>query len=50
LRKRITDECWNHGYVIIVLNKALLSSIRFCGKTKPNNNMLIFEKEVPRAF
>jgi hypothetical protein len=32
LRKRITDECWNHGYVIIVLNKALLSSIRFCKK------------------
>jgi len=28
-RKRITDEFWNHGYVIIVLNKAFDSSIRF---------------------
>lgn len=26
----MTDECWNHGYVIIVLNKAFDSSIRFC--------------------
>ena len=26
----MTDEFWNHGYVIIVLNRALDSSIRFC--------------------
>lgn len=29
LRKRMTEEFWNQGYVIIVLNRALLSSIRF---------------------
>ena len=29
----MTEECWNHGYVMIVLNNALLSSIRFW-KTK----------------
>ena len=29
LRKRMTEECWNQGYVMIVLNNALLSSIRF---------------------
>ena len=29
LRNRMTEEFWNQGYVIIVLNRALLSSIRF---------------------
>ena len=32
LRKRMTDECWNHGYVMIVRNRALDSSMRFCAK------------------
>ena len=30
----MTDEFWNHGYVIIVLNSALDSSIRFWNKNK----------------
>lgn len=29
LRNRMTEEFWNQGYVIIVLKRALLSSIRF---------------------
>ena len=28
-KKRITEDCWNHGYVMIVLNNAFDSSIRF---------------------
>lgn len=30
----MTEEFRNQGYVMIVLNKALLSSIRFCNKNK----------------
>ena len=33
-RKRMTEECWNQGYVMIVLNRALLSSMRFCNEEK----------------
>lgn len=32
LRNRMTEERWNQGYVMIVLNSALLSSMRFCHK------------------
>lgn len=31
-KNKMTDEFWNQGYVMIVLNSALLSSIRFYRK------------------
>lgn len=42
LRKRMTEEFWNQGYVIMVRNKALLSSIRFC---RGHAKRVIGEKE-----